>query len=159
MDRTLFRHTVPVRVRNYEIDWQGIVHNAEYLHYFEVGRVAYLEELGVRVDITTIQHESRVVVARNEIDYRSPARFGETLMVHTRIAAVGETSFTFEGYIEEEGSGRAVAENISVHVWLDPEGRRPVPVPAGFRERVRAFEGRNCEFRALPASGNRLPGG
>ena len=159
MDRTLFRHGAAVRVRNYEIDWQGIVHNAEYLLYFEVGRVTYLQELGVRVDVSAVQHESRVVVVRNEIDYRSPARFGETLTVHTGVAAVGETSFTFEGLIEEAVTGRPVAENVSVHVWLDPQGRRSVRVPEEFRTRVRAFEGRNCRFRTDREAGNPSPAG
>ena len=72
-----------------------------YLHYFETGRVAYLQALGIAIDVNTIQHENRVVVARNEIDYRSPARFNETLVVLTRIAELGRTSFTFEGWIEE----------------------------------------------------------
>ena len=81
MERTKFKHHTQVRVRNYEIDWQGIVHNANHLLYFEVGRVVYLGDVGIKVDINTIQHDSKVVVARNEIDYRSPARFGEVLDV------------------------------------------------------------------------------
>ena len=63
--------------RSYEIDWQGIVHNAVYLHYFEVGRIEYLNTIGAKVDINTINLDSKVVLARNEIDYRNPARFGD----------------------------------------------------------------------------------
>lgn len=149
IDRNLFRHSTQVRVRNYEIDWQGIVHNAEYLHYFEIGRVAYLEDLGIRIDVTTIQHESRVVVARNEIDYLSPARFGEVLDIHTRISTLGVTSFTFEGLIEETSTKRLVADNVSVHVWLDDTSHRPLEIPAPFRSAVVGFEGENCRMRAV----------
>jgi len=67
---------IQLRVRNYEIDWQGIVHNAVYLHYFETAGWAYLENLGLELNIVTIRNESHVVVAGNEIDYDSPARFG-----------------------------------------------------------------------------------
>lgn len=149
IDRTLFRHSIQVRVRNYEIDWQGIVHNAEYLHYFEIGRVAYLEELGIRIDVTTIQHESRVVVARNEIDYLSPAYFGERLDIHTRVSTLGETSFTFEGLIEETTTKRLVAENVAVHVWLDDSSHRPLTIPGPFRSSVLGFEGGNCRNRTV----------
>ena len=145
--RELYRHATQVRVRNYEIDWQGIVHNAVYLHYFEVGRVEYLQELGIQIDVNTIQHESRVVVARNEIDYRSPARFDEELTVMTRIAELGRTSFTFEGWIEESSTLRPVAENRSVHVWLDSNGVVPVELPEEFIATVVAFEGKNCAVR------------
>jgi acyl-CoA thioesterase FadM len=37
MDITKFKHKVQLRVRNYDIDWQGIVHNAVYSLYLEIG--------------------------------------------------------------------------------------------------------------------------
>ncbi len=146
-ERQLFRHATRLQVRNYEIDWQGIVHNAIYLHYFETGRIAYLQSLGVRIDVNTIQHENRVVVARNEVDYRSPARFNESLIVLTRVAELGRTSFTFEGWIEEQSTSRLIAENRSVHVWLDGQNRAPVELPGTFVETVIKFEGKNCVIR------------
>lgn len=144
LDRSKFRFHSTLRVRNYEIDWQGIVHNATYLLYFETGRIAYLEHLGVKIDLHTIQHSSKVVVVRNEIDYRSPARFGETLRVHTRIAYIRTSSFAFEGIIEEEAAGRRIAENRAFHVWLDDRTDRPLTVHAGFRRAVAAFEKENA---------------
>jgi acyl-CoA thioester hydrolase len=74
--RRKFNHSVPLQVRNYEVDWQGIVHNAVYLQYFEIGRMEYLKRIGVRVDLHSIVNESKVVVARNEVDYRSSSTFG-----------------------------------------------------------------------------------
>ncbi len=138
-----FRSRVEVEVRNYEIDWQGIVHNANYLLYFEVGRIAYLRALGIVIDGTSVKNEANIVVARNEIDYRSPAKFGDTLEVLTRISRIGETSFAFKGVLRQQRSGVLVAENRSIHVWLDPAAREPVRVPEEFRGKVRAFEGEN----------------
>lgn len=146
MDKTKFRHKTQVRVRNYEIDWQGIVHNANYLLYFEVGRVEYLEHLGIKLDINTIRHESKVVLARNEIDYRSPARLGDIIDVYTRISFIRNTSFAFEGMLEDSSSNRLIAENVSVHVWLDAASDQPVPVPTEFRETVRRFEGEHVRI-------------
>lgn len=141
IDRSLFRHMVQLRVRNYEIDWQGIVHNAVYLHYFETGRVAYLESLGLELNIVSIRNESHVVVARNEIDYDSAAKFGEELNIFTRVSSIGNTSFTFEGFIEEARSQRLISRNVSVHVWLEKEGAIPIRVPDAFRALVSKFEG------------------
>ena len=39
-----FRFSTDVRVRFAETDAQGIAHNSTYLVWFEVARVAYLEE-------------------------------------------------------------------------------------------------------------------
>jgi acyl-CoA thioester hydrolase len=151
MERAKFKHHTQVRVRNYEIDWQGIVHNANYLLYFEVGRVAYLGDVGIKVDINTIQHDSKVVVARNEIDYRSAARFGEVLDVYTRISFIRDTSFAFEGFIEEGLTKRLIAENVSIHVWLDHRTDQPLRVPEEFRTWVQKFEGADVVLRH-PAS-------
>jgi acyl-CoA thioester hydrolase len=141
LDKAKFKHKIHIPVRNYEIDWQGIVHNANYLLYCEVGRVAYLEEIGIKVDINSIQHESKVVVARNEIDYLSPARFGEIISVHTRISYIRNSSFAFEGILEESRSNRRIAENISIHVWLDHRTDEPTTVTDEFRRSVQRFEG------------------
>ena len=144
LDKSRFQFKTQVRVRNYEIDWQGVVHNANYLLYFEVGRVAYLEHVGVKVDVNSIQHDAKVVVVRNEIDYRSPARFNDALDVHTRISFIRETSFAFEGILENVDTGVIVGENISFHVWMDHKQNRPMRVPDGFRSVIRKFEGDNA---------------
>jgi len=143
MDRAKFKHTIPVRVRNIEIDWQGIVHNANYLLYFEDGRVSYLEHLGIKVDINSMDHEYKVLIARNEIDYLSPARLGDSLEVHTRISFIRNTSFAFEAILEESKTQRRIAENVSIHVTLDPRTSKPITVPEEFRRKVHEFDGNN----------------
>ena len=141
LDIAKFKHETQVKVRNYEIDWQGIVHNAVYLYYFEVGRLEYLEHLGVKVDLNSIRHDARVVVARNEIDYISSARFGDLIDIYTRISFIRNTSFAFEGILEEATTKRRIAENLSIHVWLDGQTSKPVIVGDDFRSRVKKLEG------------------
>jgi acyl-CoA thioester hydrolase len=144
LDKTKFKFKTQVRVRNYEIDWQGVVHNANYLLYFEVGRVAYLEHIGVKVDINSIQHESKVVVVRNEIDYRSPARFDDLIDVYTRVSFIRDTSFAFEGILEHAVTKRLIGENVSFHVWLNDKTNHPMTVPGSFRNVISRFEGDNA---------------
>jgi len=141
LDKSKFNFKTQVRVRNYEVDWQGVVHNANYLLYFEVGRVAYLEDVGVKVDVNSIQHKSKIVVVRNEIDYRAPAQFNDLLDVYTRISFIRDTSFAFEGILEHAETKRLVGENVSFHVWLDHRTNEPMRVPDEFRSVIRRFEG------------------
>ena len=146
MDKALFRHKTEIRVRNYEVDWQGIVHNGNYLLYCEVGRIEYLKHLGAKVDLNTINSSSRVVLVRNEIDYNAPARFDELLTIYTRISFIKNTSFGMEGILEKKETGERVAENVAYHVWLDPATHRPRPVPDDFRKLIQAYEGEHCEI-------------
>ena len=143
-DLSLYRHKTQVRVRNYEVDWQGIVHNAVYLLYFELGRVEYLKEMGARLDLNSVRGQNKVVLVRNEIDYRKPVGFDELLNVYTRISRINNSSFWMEGILEEASTKAVVATNVAFHVWLDPATNRPRTVGDEFRKQVQEFEGARC---------------
>lgn len=146
LDRSQFQFSVPLPVRNYEVDWQGIVHNGNYLLYCEVSRIEYLKRIGALVNVTAINNESRVVLVRNEINYLKPARLGEELRVHTRTSWIRHTSFAMEGLIERPSTGEIIVENVAIHAWLDPHADVSIPVPESFRELVRRFEGERCQM-------------
>jgi acyl-CoA thioester hydrolase len=146
IDRKKFKHKYQIRVRNYEVDWQGIVHNGNYLLYFEVARIEYLKNIGARVDIQSIQRDAKVVLVRNEIDYESAAFFDEVLDVYTRLSFIKESSFAMEGVIEKGATGQLVARNVAYLVWLDERTNRPKTVGEDFRKLVQQFEGSDCEI-------------
>jgi len=56
MDKKDFNFKTQMRIRNYEIDLQGIVHNANYLLYFEIVRMEHLKQLDVSVDVHSIRN-------------------------------------------------------------------------------------------------------
>jgi len=153
MEREQFKHSIELRVRSYEVDWQGVVHNSNYLRYFETARIEYLRAIGWAVDRQTIVGESKVVLVRHEIDYRAAASFDDVLKVYTRTSSIGRSSFAMEGMIEDETTGRRIAETVSVHVWLEPASDRPQPVPEKFREKVRAFEKEAVSFQSPDPAG------
>ena len=145
MDLSIFTHKTEVRVRNYEIDWQGIVHNAVYSLYFEVGRVEYFKNLGIQLNHNSIQNEFRLVLVTNNLTYKSAVHFDDLLDVYTRISYVKNTSFGMEGLIIDGLTGKVVAENTNVHVWLDPRTDRPTFINGQFRKLVEKFEGSNAQ--------------
>ena len=99
VDKSLFKHVTQTRVQNFEVDWQGIVHNAIYLQYFDIGRIEYLKQLGVNISMDTIQEESKVVLVRNAIDYKTIAPFDDLLDIFTRVAFIRNSSFAMEGIL------------------------------------------------------------
>lgn len=143
-DLTMFNHSTPVRVRNYEVDWQGIVHNAIYLLYFEIGRVEYFKHVGLSVDLGSMRGKNKVVLVRNEIDYRMPVTFDAALNIHTRISRIKNTSFWMEGVLELASTGAIVSTNVAYHVWLDPRTERPKEIGDDFRKTIEHFEGTHC---------------
>src|ERR1041385_1066181 len=86
------RHTVEVRLA--DPDAMGHVNNARYLTYVEIARVAYYEQVtGNALPIGTHGAEEGMILAEIRMTYRSPAFYGETLTVETRVERIGRTSF------------------------------------------------------------------
>lgn len=146
MKKQQFKYVTQLRVRSYEVDWQGIVHNTNYLRFFEVGRIEYLKHIGGTVDMKTIQGSGKVVLVRNEIDYESPASFDEELTIYTRISLIKNSSFIMEGLMEKSADAQIVSHNIAYHVWLDPRTNRPKTIADEFRLLVQKFEGDDCQI-------------
>lgn len=137
----MFHFSSEVRVRLPETDAFGIVFNGVFFTYFDVGRMDYLRNLGVLDHISPAKGTTNVV-AHASADFRSPARFDDVLVIHTRIASFGTTSFHFEFKVTHKTENRVVAEGKTVHVCLDPATWKPAPVPAAFKAKVEAFEKR-----------------
>ena len=128
----LFSHKIEVRFR--DCDPLGHVNNAAYLTYLEQARLFYWKSLwGFGVDQAL--NSPGVIMARAEIEYRLPARYGQTLDVRIDLAAVGKTSFTYDYEVVDEDE-RVVASARTVQVMYDYEAGRPVPIPAEIRARM-----------------------
>ncbi|MBD5203184.1 MAG: acyl-CoA thioesterase [Bacteroides sp.] len=72
-------HTSRIKVRDYEIDAQGIVNNANYLHYLELTRHDFCEEHGYSF---AAMHADGLdpVVRRVEMDYLTSLRMGDEMV-------------------------------------------------------------------------------
>jgi acyl-CoA thioester hydrolase len=88
-----------LRVRFCDTDLMGIVHHANYLAYFEMGRVEWLRRRGVTYADWTARGLHLPVVEAS-VRYRAPARFDDTLEVNTRLVEVRAASLRFEYRLE-----------------------------------------------------------
>ena len=83
-----------------------------------------------------------LILAHIAVDFRSPARFPETLELGARVTRVGDKSFDMEHEIRG-GDGRLVLEASSVLVAYDYEANAPMAVPEDWRARLDAYEERS----------------
>jgi acyl-CoA thioester hydrolase len=111
-----------VRIYYEDTDCGGVVYYANYLKYFERARTDYLERCGLSV-AQLMQEGTVFMVVRAEADYRSPARYGETLHIETTLDASKNASFTFAHVIREKQSGRLVVEGSATLVPTGPNGK------------------------------------
>lgn len=114
--------TMEIRIYYEDTDCGGVVYYANYLRFFERARTEYLEQRGLSVK-RLLEEGTQFMVVHAEIDYRSPARYGDVLSVETSVAEIGTASLTLAHVLREKGSGRLVAEGSAKLVTVDVEGR------------------------------------
>jgi acyl-CoA thioester hydrolase len=113
---------VEIRIYYEDTDCGGVVYYANYLKYFERARTQYLEERGLSV--AGLMNEGRVfVVVHAEVEYRAPARYGETLKIETVIPEMSAASITFSHVVRERRSGRVVVEGSARLAVTDGNGK------------------------------------
>ena len=111
-----------IRIYYEDTDCGGVVYYANYLKYFERARTQYLEERGVSV--ARLLNEGMVfVVMHAEVDYRSPARYGDWLVIETVVSDRTAASFTFSHVIRERESQRVVVEGSARLAATDGNGK------------------------------------
>lgn len=111
-----------VRIYYEDTDCGGVVYYANYLKYFERARTEYLESRGHSIAALMAQGTVFIVV-HAEIDYRSPGRYGETLVIETSVTDVTAASFTCSHVLREKVSGRVVVEGSARLATTDGNGK------------------------------------
>lgn len=104
-----------MEVRDYELDCEQIVNNANYLHYMEHTRHKFCDDVGLSfIDMHNAGMD--VVVRKIEIEYKSPLRGGDRFVSCLRLERRG-ARFVFHQDILRP-NGEVVAEGLVTVVAL-----------------------------------------
>jgi acyl-CoA thioester hydrolase len=119
------------KVRYAETDAMGIAHHSNYVIWLEMGRVAFLDEIGI--PYSEVERRGVYLVVTNiGVKYRRPARFDDEIILTTRLSALKSRLVRFD-YALEQPDGSLLAEGFSDHIATDLE-KRSVPIPHHLRE-------------------------
>jgi len=121
----------PLEIIFRDLDAMGHVNNAVYFTYMETARVKYMMELMATDNLDALS----MIMAEATCTYRSPAHFGETLLVGIAVARIGNKSFDML-YRIETTDGRLVAVGKTVQVMFDYGTQKTIAIPDAFRARV-----------------------
>ena len=124
-----------VRIYYHDTDCGGVVYYANYLKYLEEARSEYFEERGLIIK-DMLKDGIGFVVARQEIDYKSPAFYADTLEVKTRVTDASLTRVNFE-YDIVKLSGQLVASAKTVIVFVD-KTLKPKRIPEEILKKLEA---------------------
>ena len=121
MNQDKYIFTLELAVRDYELDSEGIVNNAIYLHYLEHTRHAFVKQEGIPFGSLTTDGLVPVV-RRMEIDYHTPLRTGDVMLSRLWIERKGPR-FIFYQDIFRKGDEALVVSAVVTIVCMEKNGR------------------------------------
>ena len=134
--RSDYRHFQVIPTRWMDNDIYGHVNNVHYYSYFDTAVNQFLIERGV-LDI----HHGEVVgfVVDTACSYFRPLAFPDQVHAGIRVARIGNTSVQYEVGLFRNEAVEPAAEGFFVHVYVDRQTRRPMPLAPALRAAVEAI--------------------
>jgi acyl-CoA thioester hydrolase len=125
---------IPVRFA--ETDAMGIVHHSNYVIWFEAGRIAWMDAVGMPYR-EVADGGNHFSVTGVQVEYRSPSRFGDTVRVSTRLTELRSRKVSFAYEIRAINDNRLLVSGGSQHICVDLEGRM-AKIPTSVYQRLNA---------------------
>jgi acyl-CoA thioester hydrolase len=125
-------HDATVRVRYAETDQMGVVYHANYLVWFEVGRVELIRALGIEYKRMETDDDCHIVVADAHCRYHQSAKYDEVIRIRTRIAESRNRMVKFSYEALRDSDGALLATGETTHVICGSNGK-PKLLPEKYR--------------------------
>jgi acyl-CoA thioester hydrolase len=133
-----FHFSTDVRVRFAETDAQGIAHHSNYLVWFELARVEYLEKHTGGYPALRAQGIESLVL-ESHVRYRKPAQFDDRLAIRARVGELRGARFRFDYEVVRDGE--TLADGWTSHACVDATTLRPTRIPQALAEAIAKAEG------------------
>jgi acyl-CoA thioester hydrolase len=119
------------------------VNNVAYLRWCETARVEYFRGIGLFPQ--SPPQGVGPILASLTCHYRRPLNYPDTVVVGTRVTAIGNSSFRMEHSIVSRAKGEVAAEAESTIVTVDYSTGKSVRVPEDIRQAITSLEGRTLD--------------
>lgn len=124
--RGAYRSFRTITTRWMDNDVYGHVNNVVYYSYFDTAVNHYLIEHGA-LDLASSATVGLVV--ETKCQYFSPISFPDEVIAGIRVAKLGTSSVRYEIGLFRADQDLASAQGHFVHVYVDRDTNRPVPLP------------------------------
>jgi acyl-CoA thioester hydrolase len=108
-------------VRFVETDAMGVVHHSNYLVWFEAARVHWMDVAGVPY-AEVARGGNHFAVTAACVEYRAPARFGDTVRVTATLSHLRSRQVRFDYVVENAAGGALLATGHTEHICVDTGG-------------------------------------
>lgn len=132
-----FNHLTEVQTRFNDFDMLGHLNNSVYFQFMDLAKVSYFEAvLGKPVEMKGIG----VVIVNININFYSPAYFGEGLAVVTACTKISKRSFILEQRVLNPTTGDVKCVATTVMASFDPSTATSPELDPEWSASLRSFE-------------------
>lgn len=128
-----------IRVRYAETDQMGIVHHANYLTWFEIGRSEFCRSRGFSYKQMEDDEDALLVVAETYCRYKSPAFYEDLLTIRARVGEMRSRSLRFFYEVYRASDKTLLAEGETLHLVTDKD-KKVKTLPEVYRNRLLTSE-------------------
>jgi acyl-CoA thioester hydrolase len=129
--------TIKDRVRFVETDLMAVVHHANYLRWFEMGRVAYLRAAGVALnDLMAAGYIFPITDV--SCKYKNSAKFDDEFEIRTKLTNFTKAKMCFSYDIVRCADKVLLAQGKTQNVFTNMEGRI-TRLPESFFQKINAL--------------------
>ncbi len=133
LPRSVYRAFRTIPTRWMDNDAYGHVNNVVYYSWFDTAVNGHLVETG----LLDIVHGQMIgLVVETGCRYARAFAFPDNVEAGIRVARIGTSSVRYEVGLFPAGERQPAAEGFFVHVYVDRETRRPVPLPDDWRAKL-----------------------
>ena len=119
--------TDKIKVRYHETDQMGIVHHSNYLKFFELARIEWLEKL--KMPYQDIERNKIILPVVNcELKFLKPLAFGDSFIVEVHCYKKPTSSIEFS-YEIFNSKGEKTTEGRTLLAFLNSDTMKPVRCP------------------------------
>ncbi|WP_179404025.1 acyl-CoA thioesterase [Burkholderia guangdongensis] len=134
--RDAYPHFLTITTRWMDNDMYGHVNNVVYYSYFDTVVNEYL----IRAGVLDVEHGRTIgLVVETQCNYLASLAFPQQVEAGLRVAKLGSSSVRYEIGLFAAGDAAPAAQGHFVHVYVDRDTRRPVPLPEPLRAALTAL--------------------
>ena len=127
-------HECFYRILYSDTDAGGVVYNANYLRYFELGRSEFMRELVI--SYKKIEKQGYIMpVVESYLRYKAPGRYDDMLLIQTAIQDIKQVSCRFNYKILRKEDNTLLVKGFTVHASVDHQGKLK-KLPRDFIDRL-----------------------
>jgi len=136
LSRDEFESFWEATVRYYELDPQGVMHNANHVAFFDQAITAYFKH--INYDYLKEIHETKkdFHTVQVLVQYNKPLYFDQDIEIGVKVKEIGNSSMTWIMGMFLKETGELVSSCEAVHVYTDQTTMKATPITEDLKEKL-----------------------